>query len=214
MPAAPKKRSTGLRKDKKARAPGKQPICGLHAAAKCAGVHLKTVADVDDFRKKCFAHGLLDQHSGNWVGGTTVSERVRICEHFGCAVSLSHRDLVHGPGATSVKSLLKNAQFFKTKGQYMLEVHKHVVYVRSSGTKKGLRVSDQRGKPMRLVNADGVPDAALEHLLRQRVVSLMLVTPAAEAAAAANCGLVDNSPSALHVQTENATLVDAPACAV
>jgi hypothetical protein len=67
---------------------------------------------------------------------------------------------------------------------------------------------------MRLVNADGVPDAALEHLLRQRVVSLMLVTPAAEAAAAANCGLVDNSPSALHVQTENATLSDVPACAV
>jgi hypothetical protein len=64
---------------------------------------------------------------------------------------------------------------------------------------------------MRLVNADGVPDAALEHLLRQRVVSLMLVTPAA---AAANCGLVDNSPSALHVQTENATLSDVPACAV
>ena len=60
----------------------------------------------------------------------------------------------------------------------MLEVHKHVVYVRSSGTKKGLRVSDQRGKQMRLVNAHGVPDAGLEHLLRQRVVSLMLVMPA------------------------------------
>jgi hypothetical protein len=80
-----------------------------------------------------------------------------------------------------MKSLLKNAQFFKTKAQYMLEVHKHVVYVRSSGTKKGLRVSDQRGKPMRLVNAHGVPDPELEPLLRQRVVSLMLVTPAVAA---------------------------------
>jgi hypothetical protein len=178
MPVAPKKKSKGLRKDKKVRAPSKQPICGLHAVAKCAGVHLKTAAAVDDFRKKCFAHGLLDQRNGNWVGGTRASERVRICEHFGCTVSLSHHHLVHGDCTTSVKSLLKNAEFFKTKGQYMLEVHKHVVYVRSSGTKKGLRVSDQRGKPMRLVNAHGVPDAALEHLLRQRVVSLMLVTPA------------------------------------
>jgi hypothetical protein len=60
-------------------------------------------------------------------------------------------------------------------------VHKHVVYVRSSCTKKGLRVSDQRGKPMRLVNAHGVPDPELEPLLRQRVVSLMLVTPAVAA---------------------------------
>ena len=178
MPIAPKNKSKGLRKDKKARAPGKQPICGLYAAAKCAGVHLKTAADVDDFRKKCFAHGLMDQRNGNWVGGTRFIERVRICEHFGCTVSPSHDSLVHGPASISVKSLLKNAQFFKTKGQYMLEVHRHVVYVRSSGTKKGLRVSDQRGRQMRLVNAQGVPDPALEYLLRQRVVSLVLVTPA------------------------------------
>jgi hypothetical protein len=173
----PKKRTKGLRKDKKARAPGKQPICGLYAAAKCAGIELKSAADVEAFRKTCFANGLLEPRNGNWVGGTKQSERARICEHFGCAVAMSHHELVHGRGPITVKSLLKNPQFFKTKGQYMLEVHKHVVYVRSSGTKKGLRVSDQRGKPMRLVNADGVPDAALEHLLRQRVVSLMLVTP-------------------------------------
>ena len=43
---------------------------------------------------------------------------------------------------------------------------------------KGLRVSDQRGKPMRFVNAQGEPDLALEPMLRQRVVSLVLVTPA------------------------------------
>lgn len=178
MPAMPKKKAKGLRKDKKARAPGKQPICGLHAAAKCAGVHLKTASDVEAFRKKCFAHGLLDQRNGNWIGGTKASERVRICEHFGCTVSLSHHDLVHGRGAITVKSLLKNAQFFKTKAQYMLEVHMHVVYVRTSGTKKGVRVSDQRGKPMRFVNAQGEPDLALAPVLRQRVVSLVLVTPA------------------------------------
>lgn len=177
MPVAPKK-SKGLRKDKKARAPGKQPICGLYAAAKCAGVRLKTAADVDDFRKKCFVHGLLDQRNGNWIGGTNERERSRICEHFGCKVSLSHHELVHGHGSISVQSLLKNAQFFKTKAQYMLEVHKHVVYVRSGGTKKGLWVSDQRGKQMRLVNTHGVPDPALLPLLRQRVVSLMLVMPA------------------------------------
>ena len=46
-----------MRKDKRPRAPSKQPICGLHAAAKCAGINLKTAADVEDFRKKCFAHG-------------------------------------------------------------------------------------------------------------------------------------------------------------
>jgi hypothetical protein len=178
MPAMPKKKSKGLRKDKKARAPGKQPICGLYAAAKCAGVHLKTASDVEAFRKKCFAHGLLDQRNGNWIGGTRASERVRICEHFGCAASLSHHDLVHGRGSITVKSLLKNAQFFKTKAQYMLEVHKHVVYVRSNGTKRALRVSDQRGKQMRFVNAQGEPDPALQRLLGQRVVSLMLVKPA------------------------------------
>ena len=83
---------------------------------------------------------------------------------------------MHGRGAITVKSMLKNAQFFKTKAQYMLEVHMHVVYVRSNGTKKALRVSDQRGKQMRFVNAQGVPDRELEHLLRQRVVSLVMVS--------------------------------------
>lgn len=177
MPAAPKKRSKGLRRDKKARAPGKQPICGLYAAAKCAGIQLKSAADVEAFRKTCFANGLLEPRNGNWVGGTQEIERARICEHFGCAVSKSHHELVHGPKPITVKSLLKNPEFFKTKGQYMLEVHMHVVYVRSHGTKRALRVFDQRGKPMRFVNAQGGPDAALEPILRQRVVSLALVTP-------------------------------------
>ena len=74
-------------------------------------------------------------------------------------------------------TLAPHPEFFKTKGQYMLEVHMHVVYVRSHGTKRALRVCDQRGKQMRFVNAQGVPDAALEYILRQRVVSLALVTP-------------------------------------
>lgn len=177
MPAAPKPRQKGLRRDKKARAPSKQPICGLYAAAKCAGIALKSAADVEDFRKTCFAHGLLDPRNGNWVGGTKGHERARICEHFGCTVAMSHHELVHGSGPITVKSLLKNPQFFKTKAQYMLEVHMHVVYVRSNGTKKALRVCDQRGKQMRFVNAQGEPDRALEPLLRQRVVSLALVTP-------------------------------------
>ena len=178
MPAGPKKRSKGLRRDKKARAPGKQPICGLYAAAKCAGIELKSAADVEAFRKTCFANALLEPRNGNWVGGTKQSERARICEHFGCAVAMSHHELVHGRGSISVKALLKNPEFFKTKAQYMLEVHMHVVYVRSHGTKKALRVYDQRGKQMRFVNAQGEPDAALQPLLRQRVVSLALVTPA------------------------------------
>ena len=174
MPAKPKR--PGLRRDKKARAPSKQPICGLYAAARCAGILLKSAAQVEAFRQTCFANGLLDAHGGNWVGGTTDLERARICEHFGCKVSASHHELVHGRGVT-VKALLKNAHFFKTKAQYMLEVHKHVVHVRSHGSKRALRVCDQRGRPMRLVGAQGVPDAELEPLLRQRVVSLVLVTP-------------------------------------
>jgi len=177
MPVEPKRCKKGLRRDKKARAPSKQPICGLYAAAKCAGIQLKSAADVEAFRQTCFANGLLEPRNGNWVGGTKETERARICEHFGCAVSKSHDELVHGRGPITVKSLLKNAQFFKTKAQYMLEVHMHVVYVRSNGTKKALRVCDQRGKQMRFVNAQGVPDPALEPLLRQRVVSLALVTP-------------------------------------
>ena len=81
-----------------------------------------------------------------------------------------------------MKSLLKNAQFFKTKAQYILEVHQHMVYVRSNGTQKALRVSDQRGKQMRFVNAQGVPDREQEPcpgraLSVSCVVSLALVTP-------------------------------------
>jgi ribosomal protein L28 len=173
----PKRCEKGLRRNKKARAPGKQPICGLYAAAKCAGIRLKSAADVEAFRSTCFANGLLDSRNGNWVGGTNEMERARICKHFGCAVAMSHHELVHGRGPITVKSLLKNAQFFKTRAQYMLEVHMHVVYVRSNGTKKALRVEDQRGKAMRFVNVKGEPDAALEPILRQRVVSLALVTP-------------------------------------
>ena len=83
---------------------------------------------------------------------------------------MSHHELVHGRAPITVKSLLQNAQFFKMRAQYMLGVHMHVLYVRSSGTKKGLRVSDQRGKPMRFVNAQGDsrPDVVMEPLLRQR----------------------------------------------
>lgn len=165
----------GLRKDKKARAPGRQPICGLHAAATCAGISLKTAADVQAFRNTCFAHGLLDKRNSNWIGGTRHSERVRICEHFGCRVSLSHHELVHGGHPITVKALLKNPLFFKTKAQYMLEVHRHVLYVRSNGTKKALRVGDQRGRKLRLVNAQGVCDKALEPMLRQRVAGLVMV---------------------------------------
>jgi len=171
-----KRCTKGLRHDKKARAPGKQPICGLYAAAKCAGILMKTAADVQAFREQCFLHGLLHKHSGNWVGGTTQRERVAICEHFGCKVSASHDEIVHERRVT-VKTLLKNPQFFKTQSQYMLEVHKHVVHVRTNGTKKAIRVCDQSGQQMRFVNVQGLPDQKLEKLLGQRVVSLTLVTP-------------------------------------
>ena len=184
MPKVSKHRKKGLRRDKKARSPSKQPICGLYAAAKCANIQLKSAADVEAFRQTCFEHGLLSQRNRNWVGGTTYDERTRICEHFGCIVSPSHHELLSNNtqhAQITVKSLLKNTLFFKTKGQYMLEIYNHVLWVRSNGTKKALRVTDQRGKLMRLVNANKVPDAGLEPLLRQHVVSLVLVsTPAGQ----------------------------------
>ncbi len=69
MPKLKPKRP-GLRRDKKARAPSKQPICGLYAAARCAGILLKSAAQVEAFRQTCFANGLLHARRGNWVGGT------------------------------------------------------------------------------------------------------------------------------------------------
>ena len=106
MPAVPKRREKGLRRDKKARAPSKLPICGLYAAAKCAGIHLKTAADVEDFRKTCCANGLLDPCNGNWVGGSREIEQAHICEHFGCAVSNSHHNLDHRRGSMCIMVLL------------------------------------------------------------------------------------------------------------
>lgn len=163
----------GLRKDKKARAPGRQPICGLYAAARCVGVSLKSAGDVAEFRTKCFANGLLDarHYHANWVGGTTDQDRRRICEFHGFSVT-PRPDLGSGATHMSVKKLFQSSAFFKTKGQWLLCVHNHCLYVKTNMTKRKLCVCDQRGKIMRFVNKLDRPDAALVSSLGQRVVSV------------------------------------------
>ena len=179
----------GLAKNKKRRTPGKQPICGLYAAARCAGISMKTAENVEAFRKLCFDKHLLAQHSANWIGGTNGRERSAICRHFGCEVSdvlLSHPEYV----GKTVGTLFKDADFFKTKEQYMLTVPKHCVWVRTNVEKKKLEVRDQRDKPFKPLK-EGAPKS-MQHLLRQHVTSLTLVTrPPAAAPPAAAPSLAD-----------------------
>ena len=162
----PKKKN--LRVDVKARAPDKQPICGLWATARCVGVHLKTAKDVEDFRQKC--RPVLKAHSANWVGGTDEEERQAICELHGYSV----QSIMKKPGIT-VGKLFRSNKFFTTRHQWLLCVDRHCVYVKTNKTKRKMWVSDQRGKPMRFRNAQKVSDTALEPLLRQQVVSLCVV---------------------------------------
>jgi hypothetical protein len=181
------KKDKGLAKNKKHRAPGKQPICGLYAAARCAGIPMKTAANVEAFRNLCFDK--IFKRPKNWIGGTTGEERRAICTHFRCEVSdvlLSHPEYV----GKTVGTLFKDADFFKTKEQYMLTVPKHCVWVRTNGEKKKLEVRDQSGKPFRplkdLSMKKPLPPSMIK-LLKQHLTSLTLVTqpPAAAPPAAA-----------------------------
>jgi hypothetical protein len=170
----------GLCQNKKKRAVSKQPICGLWAIAKCCGIKLKNQNDVEAFRQKCLAHGLVSR-TANWVGGTTAEERHKICAHFNYDMQPVFTDLLHkkGPHTTiTVHTLLKNRLFFTTQQQYILEVDKHVVYVKTNRTKRKLWVADQRAKIMRLVQSKTRrPDADILPLLAQHVVSVMAVSP-------------------------------------
>ena len=159
-----------LRTDKKKRAPGKQPICGLWAAARCVGRHLRTAAEVDAFRQECLARGLLHR-GGSWVGGTTSDERARIVEGFGGRVQ------AHPAPASTVARLLTHPSFFKTRGQWLLVVRGHCVYVHSNTSKRKLYCMDQRGTKMRLPQKQAPSCAAMQKLLRQRVVSISAVHP-------------------------------------
>ena len=170
----------GLCKNKKKRAVSKQPICGLWAIAKCCGIKLKNQNDVQAFRQKCLQNRLVNR-TGNWVGGTTAEERRNICAHFQHDMQEMFTDILHkkGPNTTvTVQTLLKNRQFFTTQQQYILEVDKHVVYVRTNRTKRKLWVADQRAKPMRLLKSKTqTPDPEIVPLLAQHVVSVVAVTP-------------------------------------
>lgn len=160
----------GLRKDKKARAPKNQPICGLWAAARAVGVRLKSAKDVEAFRQECFNKNVFFPKNGNWVGGTTYQERERICKAFGHEVEYFPQFR-----QVSVKKMLTNKAVYQTRCKWLLEVDKHVLLVVSNMTKKKLWVSDQRGRPMRMVTKDNTCDSDLESVLRQRVASLCKV---------------------------------------
>lgn len=160
----------GLRKDKKARAPKHQPICGLWAAARAVGIRLQTAADVNNFRQDCITKGCISPKNGNWVGGTTEEERVRICEAHGYVVQ--YCDKFQG---VTVKKMLMHKDVYQTRNKLLLCVDKHCLLVCSNMTKRKLWLSDQRGRPMRLVRKDKTPDADLVSILRQKVVSLCVV---------------------------------------
>ena len=160
----------GLRKDKRARAPKRQPICGLYAVAMCAGRKLKTAGDVQRLRDECRAAGLFRRRGGGWVGGTTAVERRALCAHFG----LGYADKTAELPAKTVGRLLKLAPFFQTRGTWLLCVPGHCLFVQTRKTKRRLFVMDQRGVKMRLRDAT----AAMRRLARRRVCSLCLACKA------------------------------------
>jgi len=160
----------GLRKDKKARAPKNQPICGLWAAARAVGVRLKTAKDVEAFRQECFQRNVFFPKNGNWVGGTTFEERERICRAFGHELEY-YSQFEH----VTVGKMLTHKDVFQTRCKWLLTVDKHVLLIVSNMTKRKLWVSDQRGRPMRLVKKNQTPDYDLQSILKQKVVSLCKV---------------------------------------
>ena len=128
------------RKDLKKRAPGKQPICGLWAAARCCGIRLNSATKTQEFRNMLLSNHVISR-GGNWVGGTTDDERRRICEFLGFTVSDIFREVLHKRGGNTtitVKTLLSSSAFFRTDAQYMLHVDQHVLYVRTNKMKRKL----------------------------------------------------------------------------
>jgi hypothetical protein len=172
------------RSNKKSKSPGKQPICGLSAAARCANIIFKTAYDVDKFRSLCLKNNLVKKKK-SWFGGTTAADRSRICKFFGlitkeinvCAI-LEHKNLtIIQPGSEnkkniSVKKLLNSACFFKSKNEYLLSVNAHCVYIKTNCTRNKMTLYDQRNKKMKIK----LPDHAMKKLLRQRVRKLFMVT--------------------------------------
>ena len=115
------KKTANHRQNKKSKSPGKQPICGLSAAARCANIIFKTASDVDKFRSLCLENNLVDKKK-SWIGGTTAADRSRICKFFGLdtkevdvSAILANKNLtLMQPGSKnetliSVKKLLNSA---------------------------------------------------------------------------------------------------------
>ena len=165
-----------LNRDKKLRAPKHQPICGLFAVARCMGRHLKTAKQVEAFRQECFARKLLVKPA-SWVGGTSHCDRASILAGFGWRIDLIRPERTPTKSGPTVKRLLTDPVFFKTREQWLLIVDGHCVYVQTNRTKRKLYCMDQRGARMRLP-LKGESDARMEKLLRQRVVSVGAVRKA------------------------------------
>lgn len=174
--------------NKNSKSPGKQPICGLSATARCANIIFRTAADVDKFRTLCLENKLVNKKK-SWVGGTTVTDRSKICKFLGLETKQvdvfasrvnKHLTIMHAGNekkndnntSISVKKLLNSAYFFKSKNQYLLSVNEHCVYIKTNRTRKRLTVYDQRNKKMKLK----MPEYAMKKLLRQRVRTLFIVS--------------------------------------
>ena len=152
-----------LRKDKKQRAVKRQGCCGIFAILYALGIPVKTASDIEHYRNVCLDNKLVARGSKKWMGGTTASERMRILRHFG------------GSGeqipfqAKTLKKLLKEKSVYQTKCDWLVTVTKHVLYMRTNGSKKKVYLVDQRGVRMT------VDSGHLKRNLLQKVKSLIRV---------------------------------------
>tara|TARA_B100001758_G_scaffold18277_3_gene12973 strand:+ start:5216 stop:5713 length:498 start_codon:yes stop_codon:yes gene_type:complete len=134
-----------LNKDKKKRAVKRQGCCGLFACLYALGIKVKTAEDIEKYRRMCLEKKLvLCPHGKRWLGGTTRWDRTRILNHFGAKVEpVSFQ-------ARTLGRVLKEKQIYQTKGDYLVTVTKHVLFLRTNMSKTKLFLMDQRGVRMQL----------------------------------------------------------------
>ena len=159
-----------LNKDKKKRAVKRQGCCGLFACLYALGIKVKTAEDIEKYRRMCLEKGLVPcPHGKRWLGGTTRWDRTRILNHFGAKV-----ESVPFRGKT-LERVLKDKSIYQTKGDYLVTVTKHVLFLRTNMRKTKLFLVDQRGVRMYL-GSD-----ALKRNCGQRVRDIVRVSVPVEA---------------------------------
>jgi hypothetical protein len=114
------------------------------------------------------------------VGWTSHCDRAIFLAGFGWRIDLIRPERTPTKLGSTVRRLLTDPAFFKTREQWLLIVDGHCVYVQTNQTKRKLYCMDQRGARMRLPLRDE-SDARMDKLLRQRVVSVGAVRKAEDA---------------------------------